>query len=112
MAKENKKRVREEFRDAVFRRDRYRCRGCGLASTREKAVEELDAHHITDRHVMPNGGYVAANGISLCPTCHEKAEVFHSTGVALEGWAPADLYEKIGSNEREAIAASHRLATS
>jgi hypothetical protein len=61
---------------------------------------------------MPNGGYVAANGISLCPTCHEKAEIFHSTGVALQGWAPTDLYDKIGSSEPEAIAASHRLASS
>jgi hypothetical protein len=70
---------------------------------------ELDAHHITDRTLMPNGGYVKENGISLCPTCHEKAEVFHSTGTALEGWAPEDLYKKVGSSYELAVEASERL---
>ena len=57
--------------------------------------ETLDAHHITDRNLMPNGGYTLANGISLCPPCHEKAEVFHSTGTALPGFSPDDLYRII-----------------
>ena len=58
---------------------------------------------------MPNGGYVKENGISLCPTCHEKAEVFHSTGTALPGWAPEDLYRLIGSSYEQAVKASERL---
>lgn len=70
---------------------------------------KLDAHHITDRTLMPNGGYVKENGISLCPGCHEKAEVFHSTGTALPGWSPDDLYEVIGSSYSLAHAASERL---
>lgn len=69
----------------------------------------LDAHHITDRNLMPNGGYVKENGISLCPPHHENAEVFHSTGTPLPGWAPDDLYEAIGSTHQRAIAASEKL---
>jgi hypothetical protein len=26
---------------------------------------------------MPNGGYVAENGIALCDTCHASAEAYH-----------------------------------
>ena len=58
---------------------------------------------------MPNGGYVKENGISLCPGCHEKAEVFHETGTALPGWAPDDLYRKIGSNHASAVRAAEKL---
>ena len=102
-----KKRVRQEFRDAVFARDSNRCRCCGWSLFRDDL--QLDAHHITDRTLMPNGGYVKENGISLCPGCHEKAEVFHSTGTALPGWSPDDLYQKIGSSHERAVAASQRL---
>jgi len=103
-----KKLVRERFRNAVFHRDNSRCRGCGWALIRPGEVE-LDAHHITDRNLMPNGGYVKENGISLCPPCHQKAEVFHSTGTALPGWSPEDLYKMIGSSHEQAIKASERL---
>ncbi len=103
-----KKLIRERFRTATFTRDGHKCRGCGWGLFRPGEVE-LDAHHITDRNLMPNGGYVKENGISLCPTCHEKAEVFHSTGTALPGWAPEDLYKMIGSTYEEAVKASLRL---
>lgn len=58
---------------------------------------------------MLNGGYVQENGISLCPKCHEKAEVFHSTGTPLEGFSVEDLYKKIGSTFEKAQKASKRL---
>jgi hypothetical protein len=103
-----KKRIRNEFRTSVFERDDNKCKGCGWGLFRPGEVE-LDAHHITDRNLMPNGGYVKENGISLCPTCHEKAEVFHSTGTALPGWAPEDLYRMIGSSHEKAVAAAERL---
>lgn len=70
---------------------------------------QLDSHHIVDRHLMPAGGYVKENGISLCPGCHEKAEVFHSTGTAYPGYTPEDLFRKIGSNEAKARTASEKL---
>jgi 5-methylcytosine-specific restriction endonuclease McrA len=98
-----KKRVRDRFRNTVFERDGYKCRMCG------KSDEPLDAHHITDRNQMPNGGYVKENGIALCPGCHEKAEVFHNTGTALPGWSPEDLYKKIASSHTVATRASQRL---
>ena len=98
-----KKRIREHFRDTVFERDGHRCRMCN------KADEPLDAHHITDRNLMPNGGYVKENGIALCPQCHQNAEVFHSTGTALPGWSSEDLYRKIKSSHELATRASRRL---
>lgn len=103
---QEKKKVREAFRSAVFTRDGHKCRMCGRKDV------PLDAHHITDRNLMPNGGYVKENGISLCNQpggCHEKAEVYHSTGNALDGFHPDDLYRKIGSNREKALVASKRL---
>lgn len=102
-----KKLTRQRFRDAVFERDGHKCRVCGWSLI--TAETPLDAHHITDRTLMPNGGYVKENGISLCPGCHEKAEVFHSTGTALNGWTPDNLYEIIGSSYALAYAASEKL---
>jgi len=104
-----KKVIRKMFRDAVFKRDGFRCAMCSVKSSKDKAEKELDAHHITDRKLMPNGGYVKENGISLCPDCHQKAEIFHSTGTALEGFAPDDLYKKINSNYELAVEASNKL---
>lgn len=43
--------VRAKFRDEVFRRDKHKCVFCDV-------TENLDAHHITDRNEMLNGGYV------------------------------------------------------
>ena len=106
-----KKAVRKMFRDACYKRDGFRCAVCGMKSSKDKAEQELDAHHITDRTLMPNGGYVKENGISLCPACHEKAEVFHSTGVAHPGYAPEDLYKKINSTYEKAVEASEKLGS-
>ena len=87
-----KKQVRENFRNEVFSRDKNKCLKCG-----KKAV---DAHHITDRNEMPNGGYVKENGISLCATCYEKAEVWHLSGNLEfeEGFHPNDFYRLNNSN--------------
>lgn len=98
-----KKNIRALFRERVFKRDKNRCKVCGSSNS------TLDAHHITDRNLMPHGGYVPENGISLCEPCHEKAEVFHNTGTALPGWSPDDLYKLIDSNRVKAYAASERL---
>jgi hypothetical protein len=106
---QQKKQVRQKFRTAVFARDAFECRACGFVSAPERAEEELDAHHITDRNEMPNGGYVAENGISLCEMCHAKAEAFHCGEPVPPGFAPAELYALIGSSEEEARAASERL---
>ena len=102
-----KKLVRERFRNEVFDRDSNKCRVCGWSLQTNEV--HLDAHHITDRSLMPNGGYVKENGISLCPACHERAEEFHSTGTARPGFAPEDLYGLIGSSYERALRASERL---
>lgn len=97
-----KKKTRQEFRDAVFARDKNKCRICSAFDC------PLDAHHITDRSLMENGGYVPENGISLCEPCHEKAEVFHNTGTALPGWEPEHLYAVIGSSYELAVIADKK----
>lgn len=58
-----KKKIRAAFRDTVFARDAFRCRVCKWG----EELSVLDAHHITDRNLMPGGGYVKENGITLCP---------------------------------------------
>ena len=111
----SKKSVRSQFRTAVFTRDKLRCRCCGVAGSDRQSLEggqlptALDAHHITDRHEMPNGGYVKENGITVCNECHIKCEEFWRTGVAIEGFSPEDLYNKIGSSKEIAILASEKL---
>lgn len=99
-----KKQIRKKFRDEVFKRDGHRCVFCSVTN-------DLDAHHITDRSLMPNGGYVKENGISLCPDHHQAAEVFHiSNG---KEWMPLmhpdDLYIMIDSSYEIAYKASEKL---
>lgn len=106
-----KKAIRKYFRDACYKRDGFRCAMCGMKSSKDKAEQELDAHHITDRNEMPNGGYVKENGISLCPQCHEKAEVFHSTGTPVPGYSVEDLYKRINSSYEKAVEASEKLSS-
>ena len=102
----NKQLIRLKFRDSVFSRDGNKCAipGCGC-------TENLDAHHITNRTLMPNGGYVKENGISLCPDHHLMAEKFHiSNGIEWhENMHPNDLYKLINSNYDLAVKCSERL---
>lgn len=95
---QQKKNIRNKFRTQVFERDGYKCRVCGW----NKDITKLDAHHVCDRNLLPNGGYVKENGITLCPTCHMLAETFHCTGLAENKYSPEDLYELIGSSREEA----------
>ena len=60
---------------------------------------------------MPNGGYVAENGITLCDDgCHVLAEVFHQTGLPHPGYSPDELYARIGSSHIGALRASSESA--
>jgi len=114
-----KKSTRDDFRNAVFKRDGYACAMCGH---KPENVNELDAHHITDRTYMPFGGYCAANGISLCTDrckkeswlgssldCHQKAEHLHATGIEFPGYAPVNLYARIKSSYKQAYSHSLKL---
>lgn len=124
----NKKEIRKKFKNDVYKRDKFTCRHCGLKYSEEEAEAHLDAHHITDRNEMPNGGYVKENGISLCKyvqshpgkelshsteegSCHMKAEKFHITGGKEwePGMHPDELYKLIGSSKEEAVKASEKL---
>jgi hypothetical protein len=103
-----KRTIRQRFGEQVFARAGYRCEVCGVAGVDRQATDPyvaacegaicLDAHHITDRHRFRNGGYVRANGITLCDACHVQAERYHATGVAIPGYAPDDLYGLINSS--------------
>ena len=108
----NKKQVRKNFRDSVFKRDGYKCVECGAIYSKETAEKFLDAHHITDRTLMPSGGYVKENGISLCKDdCHVNAEVYHgSCGQEwFPGMHPDDLYKLIGSSLELAMRENNKL---
>ena len=114
-----KKQVRAAFRTAVFERDNYTCQVCEkkwTAADADPSLGRLNAHHITDRSLMPNGGYVKENGVTVCDggsdSCHMRCEKYHiSEGEIWDiGLAPWDLYIKIGSTHEEAVAAAGRLA--
>ena len=110
----SKKKIRANFRNAVYKRDNYTCKICGHKPAKEVYLEELDAHHITDRNEMPNGGYVKENGITLCcvgNNCHLKAEKFHQNNGEewYENMHPNDLYVLISSTKALAIEKSYQL---
>ena len=107
-----KKKTREQFRSAVFSRDRYACVMCGLKATKQTAEEILDAHHITNRNDMPNGGYVLQNGISLCKDkCHLLAEEDLENVMKHPGFSKEDLYRAIKSSYEQAVAPSKKLSS-
>lgn len=114
-----KTQVRVDFNAVCLVRDNYRCRACG----RPLHECKLNVHHITPRDLMPFGGYVLENGITLCEdTCHLAAERFlqrrRLTGVegGLESghfaFGEANLYRLIGSSYQAALDASAKLGSS
>lgn len=65
--------TRDEFRESVFRRDGWRCVFCGR--TAEETPEgKLDAHHVIERRLWPDGGYYLENGATVCEADHLKCE--------------------------------------
>ena len=99
-----KKEIRQKFRSDVFQRDGHKCVFC-------KAKDALDAHHITDRSEMPNGGYVKENGITVCEKCHMECEMFHISGGVkwVDGKHPDDLYRIIRSSKELAVKMSENI---
>lgn len=59
--------TRDQFREGVFARDNHKCVFCG-----EPAV---DAHHILERRLFPDGGYYLNNGASVCEKHHLECEM-------------------------------------
>lgn len=103
-----KKKIRDDFREKCLKRDFNKCKICLFSPTN---LNDLDVHHITDRTLMPNGGYVKENGITLCSKCHIDAEKFHITNGDswVNGLHPNDLYSLIGSNKELATKKSLEL---
>lgn len=57
---------RDEFREQTFARDNYTCVFCDKPA--------VDAHHIIERRLWPDGGYYLENGASVCEEDHIKCE--------------------------------------
>lgn len=87
-----KKKIRNKFKSIVFTRDQWKCKLCSNWA--------IDAHHITDRSLMPNGGYIKENGISLCEQCHLDVESKKDDQETIN-----KLYQLIGSSKEKALAA-------
>lgn len=102
--KNQHKEWRKRFVKSVFERDKNKCKICGI-------TQNLDAHHITDRHEIPNGGYVTENGITLCEKHHWDAEQYHISGNknGIVGMMPSDLYKMINSSYELAVKKSNEL---
>lgn len=75
---------RDEFRESVFARDGHRCVLC--------AAEAVDAHHILERRLWPDGGYYLDNGASVCAACHLRAE---ATEISCEKLRESCLIERV-----------------
>jgi hypothetical protein len=58
--------IRDEMREATFARDGGKCVFC--------AAPAVDAHHIIERRLWPDGGYVLDNLASVCADCHLYCE--------------------------------------
>lgn len=94
--KQDHKRWRKEFNEGCLERDGHKCRFCDETT-------DLDVHHITDRHDMPNGGYACSNGITVCGDHHIMCEEYHMTGSCDPKYHPDNLYLIIGSNYEQAF---------
>lgn len=55
----------KEWRNAVYRRDGWRCQKCG------KKIKNIVAHHIKSFKHFPELRYSVKNGKTLCRPCHK-----------------------------------------
>lgn len=93
---------RDKFREGVLERDGNKCVICGASGV------PLDAHHIIERRLWEDGGYILDNGASLCETHHRQAEsteldcetIREAAGIKKvvlpDGWYPDQRYTKWG----------------
>lgn len=104
----SKKEIRRKFRSSVYKRDKYTCKVCNTKHINE---ETLDAHHITNRNELPNGGYVTENGITLCKDkCHVEVEEYYWNNQGEDSpLSPKNLYTKINSSYELAFEKSVKL---
>ena len=68
-----KQKERIDFRIQCLTRDNFSCKVCGF----KDSIETLEVHHIQNRNLIPGPKkYTKENGITLCPICHMKAELW------------------------------------
>lgn len=58
---------RDAFREGVFKRSNHRCVYCSSPA--------VDAHHIIERRLFPDGGYYLDNGAAVCEEHHLQCEM-------------------------------------
>lgn len=104
--KQKHKALRKSFNEVCLKRDKNKCVFCNITTN-------LDVHHITDRHEMPNGGYSLSNGITVCKDHHLDCEKFHiyegDESMCEEKYLPNSLYKIIGSSYEKAVEDSEKL---
>src|SRR5262245_40078560 len=59
--------TREEFRSQVLAEARGTCVIC-------QSRPAVDAHHVLERKLWPDGGYYLSNGAAVCEPCHLDCE--------------------------------------
>lgn len=64
---------RDDFREGVFARDNHKCVFCGKKAA-DTPEGKLDAHHILERRLWPDGGYYLENGATVCEAHHLMCE--------------------------------------
>lgn len=107
----NKKQIRAKFRNDCFTRDKYSCKICGVRFSLITAEDNLDAHHITPRENIINGGYVKENGITLCKNkCHLLAEKYLSHENFDIKYSPENLYALINSSLEIALISASKIS--
>jgi predicted phage replisome organizer len=55
-----------EWRNSVFKRDRYACQSCGAKGAR------IEAHHIKPWATSVDKRFEVENGLTLCVKCHRR----------------------------------------
>ena len=58
--------TREQFKEQVFARSDGKCIFCDMPA--------VDAHHILERKLFPDGGYYLSNGAAVCEEHHLACE--------------------------------------
>lgn len=61
-----------EWRDAVYRRDSWKCKECGCK-------KNIVAHHISGFSESPELRFDVENGVTLCRSCHAKIHKLNNT---------------------------------
>ena len=102
MSKQQHKILRQKFNETCLKRDKNKCVICGEQL-------DLEVHHITNRHIMPNGGYTMYNGITLCPKHHWDAKAVLNGSLFDPTFNPDNLYELINSSYQKALIESEKL---